>query len=354
MSRAAARIDWRRCAVQALLLSTMQVLTFNFGYLAFLSDHRPHLAPITIGVMIATWFVFAMPLAASAQWVEGRWPWPAVALLALAACGLTIAQREVNLLVQAALGQMPDRTRSPLVTFAWIAFVGGLPFFGYCLFVQRAVRVRGVLARAELERARTATLVDQAEADALEGRVDPAMLQRSLEALQSAYVNQRAQAEALLDALVDFLRQAMPSVRSGRSTLVDELMLLRRYATLVRLVDGGRNLCSVTVEAPPCNPPFAPLLLIPLVEALARANTAAEPPHVRLTVEPACLRLELEASAGADWCDPFLAQRLERALRGTETARARCHVGGARPLTLWLPLPPAPEEFPDEERLQPA
>jgi hypothetical protein len=355
MNHGVARIDWRRVAVQALLLTTMQIVAFNFGYLSYMSEGGAGRGPIAVAVMIATGFVMSLPLAASAQWVEGRWPWPAITALVIAECTLTILQRDLNVVVQGMVGIRRDPAVSPYPTFAWVAFAGGIPFFAYCLVAQRAVRVRGLLARAEFERARTTTLLGQAEVDALEGRVDPAMLQRSLEALQSAYASDRARAEALLDALVDFLRQAMPALRSGRSTLLDELTLLRRYATLVNLVERGRRLCGVSFGAPAHNPVFAPLLLIPLVEALARANRAAAPPCIVLTVGPSALRLDFEAQVASDWLDKSLAQRLARALCGPpEAAKARWEVGGARPLTLWLPLPPASEECRYEERLQPA
>ncbi|MFO1328845.1 MAG: hypothetical protein U1F56_15915 [Rubrivivax sp.] len=349
-----ARIDLRRCLVQSLLMSAMQVVMFQPGYLVYMSTQDPRLVPLQVLVLMASFFAFAMAMAASAQWVEGRWSWPAIVALGLAHVAvLALLQRPANAAVHVWLG-LPTLRLSPWFA-AWIAIASAPPFFAYCLIVQRSVRVQAVLGRAEFERTRTAALVGQARADALEGRVDPALLQRALVALQAAYAGRRMQAEALLDALVDFLRQAMPAIRSGRSTLMDELTLLRRYAALVHLVDGGRNLCQVSAEAPPRDPAFAPLLLIPLVEALSAAQGRRSPVRVDLSVQGACATLAFDVAAPGPGLDERWSERLERALRAApEPAGARFEVGGARALTLWLPLQPLPEETLHEPRPQPA
>ena len=44
------------------------------------------------------------------------------------------------------------------------------------------------------------------------------LLERTVSALRTAYARNRAEGDTLLDALVEFLRLAMPAVRSG-STL---------------------------------------------------------------------------------------------------------------------------------------
>ena len=340
-------IDLRRCLVQSLLVSAMQMVMFQPGYLIYMSTQDPRLVPLQALVLLASFLAFAMTMSVAAQWVEGRWSWPAVAALGLALCtALALLQRPANAAVHVWLG-LPTLSLSPWFA-AWIAFASGLPFFAYCLIVQRSVRVRALLGRAEFERTRTAALVGQARADTLEGRVDPALLQRALVALRAAYAGPRERAEGLLDALVDFLRQAMPAIRSGRSTLMEELTLLRRYATLVQRVDGGRGLCEVSAEAPPRDPPFAPLLLIPLVEAREGACGRAGPVRLELRVQAAGAMLAFDVPAPGPPLDERWCQRLDRALRTTpDAAGARYDVGGAHALTLWLPLPPLPEEKTD-------
>jgi hypothetical protein len=347
-------IDWRRCGVQALLFSAMQAAVVNTGYFVFLSQQGVALLGFEVAVVLAAWFGFGLLMAACAQAVEGRWTPPAIAALGAGLCALSMAQHDLNAALRSALGAPPVAIDVSRLWIAWLAVFVGAPFFWYCVIVQRSVRVRAVLARAEHERARSAALVGQARADALEGRVDPALLQRALTAVQATYGHDRSHAEAQLDALVDFLRQAMPAVRSGRSTLVGELTLLRRFAALTRLIDGGRELCSVSIEAPPRDPAFGPLLLVPLVEALSASRPAdAAPPHVGLTVDGPDLKLTFDAQAPGRWLDDTLAQRLQRALHALpDTARARVDIGGTRALTVWLPLPPCEEREHEDERMQ--
>ena len=336
-------IDWRRNALPALMLAALQVLTLNHGYLSFMGELPLAQSLVKVLILVGSWWGLALGLAVSAQWVEGRWSQPAIVALALLGCALTILQAPLNRLVQTAIGMPVDRLSPSYIPFAWLAMVGGLPFFAYCLLAQRERRVGALLAIAERERARSAALLDDARADALEGRVDTAMLQRVLIALKTLYGRDRAAADALLDALVDFLRRAMPAVRNGRSTLLDELALLRRYTTLLSLLDGGPALCTVDAEALAYNPGFPPLLLIPLAEALARAQQGPQPPCLRLIHSPGEFCLEFDAEPVDDWLAAPLRQRLEQALRGI-SAGARLEIGGARALRLWLPLPPPPKE----------
>jgi hypothetical protein len=282
-------------------------------------------------------------LACTAQWIEGRLRAPQLVTLFLLGvvplARLTSISRDATYFFA---GFAPVAGAQPYIF--WNSLVIGGGFFWYCLIVQRSLRTRELLARAEFERARTAAQLSAVQVQALEGRVETALLQRVLVALSDGYARDRA-----LDALVDFLRQAMPALRSGRSTLGAEVSLLRCYAVLVARVDGGRRVCCVSTVMLPRDPPFAPLLLIPLVESLAAAQpVGSAPPSVGLTVEAGQLRLTLDAQVGKDWLSEELAQRLDRALLASSTAGARYVVGGSPSLALWLPFPSTCEEHHDE------
>ena len=340
------RTDWRRCMVQAMLLfvlsvgwNTPEYLRFNTALIG--NDSLP----IALVASWLQWFGSGMVFACTAQWVEGRLRSLHLVVLFLLETIFfgTYAQSSQVDFIDLIAGFTPVAGSSPYLFWNTLVIDGG--FFWYCLIVQRSLRTRELLARAELERARTAAQLGAVQVLALEGRVEPALLQRVLVALSDAYARDRAWADALLDALVDFLRQAMPALRSGRSTLGTELNLLRCYAELMARLDGGRRVCSVSAETVPCDAPFAPLLLIPLVEALAAAQPAlSAPPSVGLTVEAGQLTLTLDAQVGKDWLSEALKQRLDRALRTSSPAGARYVVGESPSLTLWLSLSPTSEE----------
>jgi hypothetical protein len=330
------RVDWRRAALQGAVLGLVTpVLSFPAQALWLALDSAG-----------AAWFFVAYYLnnvlrataiAAVAQWVEGRLRWPALVLVFAVLIALLTPIHTALIRPQpVALGDFT--LIAGLAAHVWFNLTYGVAFAVFCLTTQRTLRVRGLLARAELARERSLAELGQARADAMSARVDPALLLRTLAAAQQAYPHAPARADTLLDALANFLRLAMPAVRSGRSTLRAELALLRSHARLLEALDPGRGECSVTTTAGR-DLPFPPRLLIPLVEAAAAAALA--PPQVALTAERGWLKLTVAAGEGParDWIDDETTQRLARALQGLYgTQQARVEVG-ASPccLTLWLP-----------------
>jgi hypothetical protein len=330
------RVDWRRAAVQGAVLGLVTpVLSFPAQALWLALDSAG-----AAGYFLLYYLKNALgatAIAGVAQWVEGRLRWPALVMVYAALIALMTPVHIALIPPQpAALGDFT--LVAGLTAHVWFNLTYGVAFAGFCLATQRTLRVRGLLARAELARERSLAEINQVRADAMSARVDPALLLRTLAAAQQAYPQAPAHADALLDALADFLRLAMPAVRSGRSTLRAELALLRSHARLLAALEPGRGEYSVAADLSELDIPFPPRLLIPMVEA---ATAAACPPQVALTAERGWLKLTLAAGAGAarDWIDDELTQRLERALQGLDaTQRARVEVG-ASPccLTLWLP-----------------
>jgi hypothetical protein len=345
----AGRIDWLRGVLQASLLglAVTALETAAVGAAVFATHDR-----LRFFVSIfAMWTTRAMPLAWTAQWVEGRWS--ARAIAAVFAIELTLAgllwdsSPWMNDWATRWLGALLPARANFLYT-AWVMLVYGGAFFLYCLFAQRALRVRGLLARAEFERGRSAALANSARIEAVEGRIDPALMLRALGTLRARYAQGRDGAEAILDALVTFLRLAMPAVRCGSSTLHAELALLGAYSDLLAKLDGGRRVCRVSVGPHQGDLPFPPLLLIPLIERLrSRQPDDAPPVGVTLRDEGANAVLQFDAgTVDARWIGEPLAQRLERTLCTqfeSSSARARWQAGPSPALTLRLPLPASPQ-----------
>jgi hypothetical protein len=344
-------IDWTRGVAQAALMgltvtSLEAVASEAAGY-----DHTDTLRFLL--AMFIMWTTRAMPLAWTAQWGEGRLSPRVLALVFVAeAVLLSISWDGSNQLAAVTREWLGARVPSDahyLYTL-WVMLVYGGAFFVYCLLAQRSLRVRALLSRAELERGRSSAIVDAAQAEALEGRVEPALMLRAVGALREAYTDDRLRAEAMLDALVAFLRQAMPAVRSGRSTLLGELAVLAAYARLVDAVDGGGAVCEIDAVHPERDLPFPPLLLIPLVERLRAAQGPnGQPVRLTLTGDAQAMVLTLDGGVARPWIDETLALRLDRALRSLANPSRpplRWQTGPSQVLTLVLPLMPAnPEEF---------
>jgi hypothetical protein len=232
----------------------------------------------------------------------------------------------------------------PLYTM-WSALVYGAPFMTYCVLVQRSLRVRSQMARAELERSRWATLVDDARLQALRGRAEPDLVLRALRSVQVTFRVQPVRAQAQLDALVSFLRLAMPAVRSGRTTLRDELGVLDAYRTLRAAVDGGAPVCGdlTAAVADADVRAFPAQLLLPLVDGLHRAG-GGSPVELRLRGRhEAELQLDLRVPAALDdVLTPDWRQRLDRAMATLSPRPGRWHAGPSSTLTLGLPPAPSP------------
>jgi hypothetical protein len=166
----------------------------------------------------------------------------------------------------------------------WTSLFFGLLVVTARLGMERVERTRRLLAAAELARSGAETDAAAAQLQALRGQVDPALMLRVMTEVQQRYTRDPAHADRLLDALVTFLRAAMPAVRSGASSLAAEMAVLQAYATLVSRLDAGRPVPRLAVEGVPPEAAFPPLELLMLIDKLARATGSA--PLVRVRVVP--------------------------------------------------------------------
>lgn len=240
-----ARIDWRTCRIQAAwymaaytVYSSMEIIR-----VAAVGATLRQTAPvwgIALAASLAISFGSGLALAAGAQWTHAA-RHRGLRRAVLVVLGLALVHPQVNtsllrgaahLFLPAALAALAS---NPFAM--WRCLVGGTLFFGYCLLVQQSRARQDQLARAELERAGTEVRLREARARALEYCVDPILLERTVAALRAAYARDRAAGESLLDALVDFLRLAMPSVRAG-ATLDTDRATVRAWQRLHDQLEG--------------------------------------------------------------------------------------------------------------------
>lgn len=95
----------------------------------------------------------------------------------------------------------------------WPMLAYGAPLFAFCVVDVRSRRTRALLAQAEAARMASATAIDAARLEHHARRVDPAMLLHSLQDVRSAIESGDVRAGTRVDALVEFLRAAMPAAR---------------------------------------------------------------------------------------------------------------------------------------------
>ena len=185
---------------------------------------------------------------------------------------------------------------------------GGLVMLAFSL-VLRHERMRSLLHDAAIARARTQTLLDETRLECLQQQIDPSLLLDSMRELERRYRNDPERAERLLEKLVDFLRCAMPGLRSSRSTVTTELHLARAYAALQqeREVDARWR-----IEGPEDGAelaPFPSLLMLPL---LAQVKGNVNP---SLRMSSAHGRVELSLHGTGDVVSAELVDFLRTRLR---------------------------------------
>jgi hypothetical protein len=162
----------------------------------------------------------------------------------------------------------------PLAAYnLWInLFYGGLLMMAYSLTLRRE-RMRSLLHANAVARNHAQAILDEARLQALQRQVDPALLLSSMGELEKRYRNEPDGAERLLEALVEFLRCAMPGLREPISTVDTELRLARAYVRLQEergLVSGWRikELQNGTLDAK-----FPSLLMLPLLALGAEGSS---------------------------------------------------------------------------------
>jgi len=228
------------------------------------------------------------------------------------ACAVAVAGLSVN-----TGNRRADEIKADGLHVLWGGlFYGGLFVLAYRLNA-RSERIRGVLARAEIARQRSETVLSAEQLKVLQGQVDPAFLLRVMTEVENRYGRDQDGVDRLLDALVGFLRDAMPGVRSGASTLLAELGLVRAYARVLAELEPGRGRWRIHVPAVAPDVPFPPLLMLPVLDRLALGATQGIVLELRLADGRCILDLHRAEPCHHGWLGSELDYRLRVGLRAT-------------------------------------
>ena len=122
----------------------------------------------------------------------------------------------------------------------------------------------------------------------LQAQVEPHFLFNTLASVRALVRQDPAQAEATLDALVDFLRATIPKLREDRglhATLGQQLDLCSSYLALMQVRMGGRLTYDVRADEARRAAPFPPSLLITLVENAIKHGIEPRPGPGRIEID---------------------------------------------------------------------
>ena len=140
-------------------------------------------------------------------------------------------------------------------------------------------RARQSAAMAELSRQ-----VSEARLKALQAQVEPHFLYNTLASVQYLVRHDAVLADTLLTHLHDWLRSALPQMRTPLSTLGREFALARSYLAIMGVRLGGRLAAEVNLPAELEDRPFPPMMVTTLVENAVKhgAETVARPVRIRV------------------------------------------------------------------------
>ncbi|MDB5751688.1 MAG: hypothetical protein JWP65_2109 [Ramlibacter sp.] len=194
--------------------------------------------------------------------------WPALACGCAAAANLGAAGRARILIEQGVVqGALPMH----LYGFA-LSFALALIYFAH-LWRSRShedAAARLVAAQRAQREARRRRV--QMDLQAVQARIDPALLFGMLDAVRLAYANDPPRAERLLDELIAFLRASFPHLRSVSSSVPREAERARAYAQMLSLAAAGGWSMTLDICEAARHARFPPGALLPLVDDALRTR----------------------------------------------------------------------------------
>jgi hypothetical protein len=241
----------------------------------------------------------------------------------------------------------------------WLLFVGT----GVFLYAQwrAARRMEEHLRAAELDRVRKSRLALESRLQALQARVEPGFLFRTLSQVRDLYdrdvvIASVVRASKMLDDLIAYLRAAMPHMRDTSSCVEQEIALARAYLDIARQRTDGRLGVEVEFGEGIAAARMPPMMLLPLIDhALAACDGATTRPTIRVDVRAHGERLRASVSrmpGGASERDAAALSNIRERLGGLYGNGASLHVAepkaGCVEARLDIPLEFGPRTTGDE------
>jgi len=248
------RFRWSTFAILVCVITGLAAASWS-------EDPRPFWHPLVTFLLCGVSIAYCVNVAT--PWASPRGAIPrllfAVAVGAMLGLLLTIAVKGYSL--DYILGHKPT-----FVGTLFGAFFAGLFVSLFFVLKHRETRAAGALHRAESERLRLSKYAVEAELKLMQAQVEPHFLFNTLASVQFLVETDPPQASRLLGHLLDYLRAALPQMRSKSTTLGREIEFAEAYLNILRMRMGPRLEFAVDVPAALRSHPFPPMLLISIVE----------------------------------------------------------------------------------------
>ncbi len=289
--------SWRRC----MLFASFGILVPVWGGIAFGAMLQNRHAGLAIGVLGAGTLIVPIcvgPLAAT--WVRSR-KWPMrremIGVVAAVIFGVAVSDgfrwlgnRYANPFVRT--GDLPapelaaNFQRIHAIASSRLAFLSNSVIFlllgGGLAFPSYFAEQRRLIAEArEREVGELRLLKEETDLQllVLQAQIEPHFLFNTLASLRSLLRQDVDHAEAMIDALVEHLRAAMPVFRESKphSTLSEQLRICSSYLELMRVRLRDRLTYTIDVQEALRGAVFPPLILLTLVENAVKHGIEPKP-----------------------------------------------------------------------------
>lgn len=137
------------------------------------------------------------------------------------------------------------------------------------LYIDKTQRSAEALASVQLRLADMQRRALAEQLHAAQATVEPTFLFGTLSLIEQCFEAEPTRAHALLDALIRYLRSAIPGTDDAVSTLGQQADLVRAYLDIECIRSAGRLRARVEVPASLQRRPFAPSLVLSLVTGAA-------------------------------------------------------------------------------------
>jgi signal transduction histidine kinase len=296
--------SWRRCVLFASfglvfgvwegLIITAIFGNWHVGFAMSLAAAGPMIVAMCAGPLAASWI-------RSRRWPMAR---EMIGVIAAVIVGITAAnachwlankyavvpQASVMRFVAAnypgrlrAFGDSPLPLLSRVVEFLLLG--GSLALPSYFAGLRRAIEEAREHEVSELQLLKQET---DLRLLVLQAQIEPHFLFNTLASLRSLLRQDVDRAEAMIDALVEHLRAAMPIFRENQqhSALSEQLRICSSYLELMQVRLADRLTYTIVVAEPLRSAAFPPLILLTLVENAVKHGIEPKPGpgHIRIEV----------------------------------------------------------------------
>jgi LytS/YehU family sensor histidine kinase len=137
-------------------------------------------------------------------------------------------------------------------------------------------RAAAALHAARMQALDTEKEVFEGELRAMQTRIDPDLLFDSLKDIDAAYAKDPAAGQSWLDALIRFLRAALPARSTAIPTVGHEKELTEAYLDLLAIRHATQPQLEFTADSAALGEKMPPMLLLPLVKWASDVGLADE------------------------------------------------------------------------------